>query len=416
MHQVTKFGRPHDIIHFTFFIQMNSATNEASLPAKRLKRPEKLEKNRGKVPSARKNLKAQLQKKFAIPNMPMKKSNSHIGNSIIDEEKTAPDKKHKLKMTFKASTNSKWMLRDCDNDGEKSEGDVVMPRPYADAAACLSPSSSDLTFDINTESLSPPLLMSEEEDRYPLMNMGRRHHDSFTFDDDEDLLQSNAFAMNRATDNRDIRGITSPPLTQFSAEPLGDLCSPAKLTLEKRLFDSTSVLKQEATATGFNPVSITRGGSFRSDGIIASQNALMSDDRYSIGDANSTNSVTLSSSLNSLSSTSETWATKFTLPTRNDQLPVTSGGFIRVDPSSHNNIYSPPFTSPPSRVKADIFKFENSSKQLESDTGVPTRDLPSYATAVCGLERKFDVEPPLQKVNPDIFLSTMYTVPESSNT
>ena len=416
-------------------LQLNSASREASLPAKRLKRPEKSDKTRSKVQPARKNLKAKLQKKFAIPNKPMKKSNSHIGISMIDDEKPLQDKKNNLKMSLKTSTNVKWILTDQDNDdAEKPEGELVLSgSTYEQRASGLSPASSDLAFDINAESLSSPSLMSEEEDRYPLMNMGRRHHDSFTFDDDEDLLQSNAFAINRISSNRDTSGITSPPITQFSAEPLGnslslgDLCSPAKLTLEKQLFDSSSLLKQEANAASFNPGSVSRHGSYhsspsigsiRSNGILPPQSTLMSEDRFIISDSNSTISVSLSTNLNSLSSTSATWATKFTLPTRNDQLAVTSVGFIRVDPSSHNTIYSPPFTSPTlsGRSKPDFFKFENSAKQLENDNSISTRTLPSYAAAVRGLDRKFDVEPPLQKVNPDIFLSTMYTVPESSNT
>ena len=412
---------------------MSSTSKEAVLPSKqRLKRPEKTDKIRGKVPPTRKNLKAKLQKKFAIPNKPMKKSNSHIGISMMDDEKSLIEKRNRLKIAFGAPKNKKWMLTEQSNDAERSEGGIVMPRPtYAHSAGGLSPASSDLAFDINTESLSSPSLMSEEEDRYPLMNIGRRHHDSFTFDDDEDLLQSNAFAIDRMPSSRDSRGITSPPIAQFSTEPLtnnlslGDLCSPAKMPLEKQLFESSSVLKQEQNVPDFHPESGIRRGPFssspvighvRSNGILSPQRTI-SEDRYIISDSNSTRSVSLSANLSSLSSTSTTWPTKFTLPTRTDQLAVTNVGFIRVDPSSHNNIYSPPFTSPtfPSRSKTEFFKFDSSSKQSENDNSVAGRILPSYTAAVRGLERKFDVEPPLQKVNPDIFLSTMYTVTESSN-
>ena len=403
------------------------------LPAKRLKKPEKGEKSRSKVPPARKNLKAKLQKKFAIPNKPMRKSNSHIGNSITDEDRLVLEKNITSKMTLKPS-NVKWILGDQDNDAERCEGGIVAPRPgYGQTGDGLSPTSSDLAFDINAESLSSPSLMSEEEDRYPLMAMGRKHHDSFTFDDDEDLLQSNAFAITRMSDSGSNRDVTSPQITHFPVESLGnslslgELCSPAKLPLEKPIFGSSSILKQEANAGCFNSRSASRRESFntnpvissvRSNGILPPQHTLMSEDRYIISDSNSTISVALSTNLDSLSSTSATWATKFTLPTRSDQLAVTSVGFIRVDPSSHNTIYSPPFTSPTllNRSKAEFFKFETASKQIENDSGVSTRTLPSYTAAVRGLERKFDVEPPLQKVNPDIFLSTMYTVPESSNT
>jgi len=413
--------------------QLSSTGKESMLPSKqRLKRPDKTDKIRGKVPPTRKNLKAKLQKKFAIPNKPMKKSNSHIGISMMDDDKSLVEKRNRLKMTFGAPKNMKWMLAEQSNDAERSEGGIVMPRPaYSQSAGGLSPSSSDLAFDINAESLSSPSLMSEEEDRYPLMNIGRRHHDSFTFDDDEDLLQSNAFAINRMPGSRDSRGITSPPIAQFSAEPLtnnlslGDLCSPAKIPLEKQLFESSSVLKQESNVADFNSESGIRRGPFssspvmghiRSNGILSPQST-MSEDRYITSDANSTRSVSISANLSSFSSTSTTWPTKFTLPTRTDQLAVTNVGFIRVDPSGHNNIYSPPFTSPtlPSRSKADFFKFESNSKQLENDNSVTGRILPSYTAAVRGLERKFDAEPPLQKVNPDIFLSTIYTVTESSN-
>lgn len=424
---------------------MNSTSKEASVPAKRPKRPEKIEKNKGKVIQSRKNLKAQLQKKFAIPTKPMKKSNSHVSSNFAGEDRVASERKSNLKMTFKASANSKWLLEDSDNDGGKGEAIVVLPRSYRESTEDLSPAASDLRYDINTGSLSSPSLISEEDEPYPLMNMARRHHDSFTFDDDEDLLQSNAFAMNRMTDHRDLREMTSPPLSQFSSESLpnalllGELCSSSKLSLDKPLFDSSSILKQEVTSTSLKssinqafhvPVTASRDeafssatviGSIRPDGLFTSQNALMPSDRFSVSDANSVQSastVALSSSLSSLPATSANWATKFTLPTRNDQLAVTSVGFIRVDASTHTSIYSPPFTSPSlsCRQKADFFKFENNAKQLENEASVSARVLPSYTSAICSLDRKFDAEPPLQKVNPDIFLSTMYTVSESSNT
>ncbi|XP_065052778.1 INO80 complex subunit D-like [Rhopilema esculentum] len=421
-----------------------SANKEASLPAKRLKKPEKIEKNRTKAALPRKNLKAQLQKKFAIPNKPTKKGNCHVGSVAADEDRPPPEKRDSLKVTFKASNESNWVLSDNGSDADQSKGIIVAPRPYEEKTD--NSSSNDLPFDIEADSLSSPSLLSEDEERYPLMNIGRNHHDSFTFDDDDDLIRSSTFPMSHVADGRDIRDITSPTLTQLSAESipvslaLRELCPPTTLALEKTQFDSASSLKQDPATPGFkrsinqafdNPVTETRDETLgshraidriRSEGLFSVTNSLITTDNYNVIDttiAPSTSTMALTSNLNSVScsvlSTASTWATKFTIPTRSEQLTAPGVGFIRVGPSNHNSIYSPPFTSPSPRSKADVFKFENNAKQPENDLIVLPRDPPPYSTAVRALDRKFDAEPPLQKVNPDIFLSTMYTVSESSN-
>ena len=435
-HVIKHAGLFFDTFHI--HLQINSANKEAALPLKRLKKPEKVEKNRAKPPQPRRNLKAQLQKKFAIPNKPRKKSNCHVGYSTTDEDRPPLEKKNSLKLTFKASNDNKWVLGESRNNLEKAESMVITPRSYEQPKDSDSPSANDINFDINTDSLSSPSLLSEDEDHYPLMNIGRSHHDSYTFEDDDDLLRSGTFTMSRIDDSRDI---TSPTLTQLSAESipsslsLGELCSPAKLALDKPLFESPPPIKQENATPGYKrslnqafdiPVTANRGeslgsnrliGSLRSEGLYSTPNSLMNSERYNVNETNIVNSTSnhsVSSNMNCISSTVSTWATKFTLPTRNDQLPSSGAGFIRVGPTQ-NSIYSPPFTSPSPRSKAEIFKFDNNTKQLENDLVVLPRDPPSYSAAVRSLDRKFDVEPPLQKVNPDIFLSTMYTVPESSN-
>lgn len=352
------------------------------------------------------------------------------------EGKESPERNECLKLTIKTSREEKLELEEI----------VITPRRY-DALNENGGSSSanDLSFDMDEDSLSSPSL-SEDEAHYPLMNMGRNHQDNFTFDDEEDLLRSGTFSMSRISRIPDARDVTSPTLTQLSTESipntmsLGSLCSPAKMSMDKPLFESPSPLKREADSEAFkrslNHSSygmhrIAGGGernaastgglpdNIRAESEFQSQTSLLSSDRYNIDETtNIANSVTSNHVF--ISTNNTTWTTKFTLPTRNEQIP--NSGFIRVGPSSSvaNSIYSPPFTSPPSHSKAaNIFKFENSSKAMDNDFVVHPRDPPSYSTAVQDkalmLDKRYDAEPPLQKVNPDIFLSTMFTVPSSSS-
>eukprot|EP00794_Sanderia_malayensis_P003249 gene3249-3730_t len=448
-------------------LKMISANRDASVaPSKRSKKPsEKTEKNRVKPALPKRSLKAQLQKKFAIPNKPKRKANSHvIGTAVVASGGYLPDKIER-QLSAESDENHEWQIGKFKDDSTEDENMIITPRAYERIGTNASSASELAPFDMDSASLSSPSLSEDEGRHYPLVNMGRSHQDSFNFDEDDDdvLLPSSTFSMGVMSDPRDV---TSPTLMQLSAESIPStlsypgMCSPSKASLEKSLFEpmkqgppSPSGFSRRslnpvfglsaAASRGDNMLPVAAsprliGGNLKSEGQFASsRTSLLNSDRFGVtcgttingSTANSApvvnNSHGASTSVNA--SSAPLWA-KFTLPMRNEN-SNTTGGFIRVAPSSSNNsIYSPPFTTPSPRSKAasSIFKFENSGISSSKAGALDTNDLvvlprnppPPYAavaaaqdkaTVVMSLERKYEAEPPLQKVNPDIFLSTMFT-------
>ena len=414
------------------------------------KRQEQIEK-RKKQNTVKKNLKAQLQKKFAIPVKPQKKTNCHM-NSTKPSVISKNDEKSGLKLTLKVPKSVETSSPSRPLDESPDEEDLIIsPRDFDSVERPDSSLSQELPVGITSDSLSSPSLSSldDEDEHSPLGTIGRNHTNSFNFNEDEDILQNGSFNLDHDLITRDI---TSPTLNQLSTDtipnhiPYDALNSPPKLSIDRPNFESPSPLKRMTPPSSLRrtlssppgmPIQLNNSFTFSNSagpprliskakphnpvtGTVSLLNSSI--DGYNVDSVmsdpiplNRTHAV-MSPPSSKTNPSPGTWSSKFTLPTRIENIPP-SRGFIRVSPAPAavtSGIYSPPFSMTSPRSKSQIFRFDPHGT---GTTLIYPRDPPPYSVTQersSAMEKQLEVEPPLQKVNPDIFLSTVFS--ESSST